>query len=418
MPSSAPRTSGTSPAESDALDSSHQDAPLDSSVSLSGRVLAGEGRPDGEPSDAVAISDSQVGTGADRLRRSEFDAFERGLLRRRRLVHWPSVALAAAAGLVAFLVTHNREKAGAVELEPNDTPAHATLLPLDKPVAGRRGQAAGHGRAGPGLLPHPAAPRRPAWSPHGWKESPTWIWCWSCSTRRGWPSPRATRMEKAAASGSSRRAVGPGEAFILVRQLWTQDEPLAEDVPDAYQVSAHFGPPQPGWESEPNDTPATANPDWAGNHRMRGYLGRSDDRDWYALGFLKPGTYVASVDAPSGLEVTLAFANDPTSDSMSDPMSEGESPRARAPRRAGSDAARLTFEASPGKPCFVGVARRIRTGRRRETRQVRQTGSANRPQDAGAGWPRRPLRADRRASAQVTAPQVRFFSSRAASFAW
>src|SRR5206468_2082946 len=91
----------------------------------------GEWLAEGEPPDAGTISDTQAGTGADRLRRRDFDAFERALLRRRRLgALGVPIALAVAAGLLAFAVLHSKEKAAVAEQEPNDSPAQATLLPL------------------------------------------------------------------------------------------------------------------------------------------------------------------------------------------------------------------------------------------------------------------------------------------------
>ena len=304
---------------------------------------------DREP-DPGAISDSQAGTGADRLRRQEFDAFERGLLRRRRLGALAvPLAITAAAGLVALALTHNKEKASATEREPNDTPAQATLLPLDKPVAGHVGKRLGAN-----------APDMDYFRIPGSKESrvvsarlegiPDVDLVLELFDGQGVALAKSDARGKGGGEWIQPTLVGPGEAFILVRQFWTQDAPLAEDVPDAYALSAHFGAPQTGWESEPNDSPATASPTGSGVRRMRGYLGRPDDRDWYAFGFLEPGTYIATADAPAGVDVALSVTDDPAG--------EGETPRMKPARANEGGPARLTFEVRAGKPCFVGVARK------------------------------------------------------------
>ena len=303
-----------------------------------------------EPAGAGVSSDSQAGTGADRLRRREFDAFERGLSRRRRLGALAvPLALAAAAGLAAFVVTHNREKAGATEREPNDSPAQATLLSLDKPVAGHVGKRLSANT--PDMDYFRIAGSKEARVVSARLEGiPDGELVLELFDAQGVAVAKSDARGKGGGEWIQPTVVGPGEAFILVRQFWTQDAPLAEDVPDAYSLSAHFGPPQPGWESEPNDTPATANAVGPGVIRMRGYLGRPDDRDWYAPGPLAPGSYVATVDAPAGMEVTLSASDDVAGD--------GEAPRAKPSRANQGGPVRLSFEVRAGKPCFVGVARK------------------------------------------------------------
>lgn len=314
---------------------------------------SGEWLPDGEPPDAGAISDTQAGTGADRLRRREFDAFERSLLRRRRLGALAvPVALVAAAGLVTLAVTHNREKAAVTEQEPNDSPAQATLLPLDKPVAGHVGKRLASNAPDMDYFRIPSSKETRVVSAR-LEGIPDVDLVLELFDGQGVAVAKSDARGKGGGEWIQPTAVGPGEAFILVRQLWTQDAPLAEDVPDAYSLAAHFGPAQPGWESEPNDTPTTANPVAAETHRVRGYLGRPDDHDWYAFVFSSPGTYVATVDAPAGLETALSLSEEGSGDQ--------DAPRVRSPR-PNDRPARLTFEVRPGKPYLIGVARKGEAG--------------------------------------------------------
>jgi hypothetical protein len=177
-----------------------------------------------------------------------------------------------------------------------------------------------------------------------------------------------------------------GEAFLLVRQLWTQGAPLVEDVADAYKLTVHFGAPQPGWELEPNDGPSTATPFLAPARRMRGYLGTVDDRDWYSFGSLAPGTYIASVTAPTGVDVVILTAEDGRPDSATP----------RVAKRVGAGEREQTrFEVRRGKPATLGVARKAETARDaksgakepREAREPKETRDPKEPGPAGLDDP-------------------------------
>jgi len=168
--------------------------------------------------------------------------------------------------------------------------------------------------------------------------------------------------------------VGPGEAFLLVRQLWTQGSPVVEDVPDAYKLSVHFGSPEADWETEPNDSPATATPFQSASRRERGYLGSPDDRDWYSFASLAPGTYVASVTAPTGVEVVILSAEgSPEGHAQGHGSEPGKGGRDEG--RGSSGAAKVAkhvaagereqtkFQVRPGKPTYIGVARKLESAR-------------------------------------------------------
>jgi hypothetical protein len=166
--------------------------------------------------------------------------------------------------------------------------------------------------------------------------------------------------------------VGPGEAFLLVRQLWTQGNPVIEDVPDTYKLSVHFGTPEADWETEPNDSPATATPFQAPTRRERGYLGSPDDRDWYSFASLAPGAYVASVTAPTGVEVVILSAEGPAEGRAPGrgrgDRDEGRSPSGAGPakvakRVAAGEREQTRFQVRPGKPTYIGVARKLEGAR-------------------------------------------------------
>lgn len=289
-------------------------------------------------------------SGVDRLRRQEFDAFEKGLRRRRLFaVFGVPLGIAVVASLVGFALYRGKERQSDIEREPNDSPAQATLLALDRPIEGRVGKGQGDGAPDLDYFRIPFSKRAR-----------------SISARlEGVPGvdlvlelfdAQGTALAKCDARGAGGGEwlqpthVSLGEAFLLVRQLWTQGAPLVEDVADAYKLTVHFGEPQPGWEIEPNDGTSTATPFLAPARRMRGYLGSADDRDWYSFESLGPGTYVASVTAPTGVDVVILTAEEGRPDSAAP----------RVAKRVGAGEREQTrFEVRRGKPSYLGVARKV-----------------------------------------------------------
>jgi hypothetical protein len=74
----------------------------------------------------------------------------------------------------------------------------------------------------------------------------------------------------------------PGEYYIGVREVWTAGRPAMENVSDFYTLTATWGPPVPGRESEPDDT-ATQALALAPGQTVRGSLARADDVDYYVV---------------------------------------------------------------------------------------------------------------------------------------
>ena len=271
-------------------------------------------------------------------------------LRRRRLfaVFGVPLGIAVIALLVGFALYRGKEKQSDSEREPNDSPAQATLLALDRPIEGRVGKGLGEGAPDLDYFRIPFSKQAR-----------------SISARlEGVPGvdlvlelfdAQGTALAKCDARGAGGgewlqpTRVGLGEAFLLVRQLWTQGAPLVEDVADAYKLTVHFGALQPGWEVEPNDGPSTATPFLTTGRRMRGYLGTADDRDWYSFESLGPGTYIASVTAPTGVDVVILTVDDGRPDSAAP----------RVAKRVGAGEREQTrFEVRLGKPSYLGVARK------------------------------------------------------------
>ncbi len=295
----------------------------------------------------VPIDDSDIVGYGDWLRRSDVDDYEWGLRRRRLMTRLllPLAAVAALGGGVALWARFGGERAELVEREPNNTPGYANLLPMGAPLRGTIGKlnADGHGDvdyfrvpAGKGVravdarlegIPsvdlvleiYDAAGRRVAKSDEhgpGWGE---------------WLQPTT---------------IGPGEAYLAVREVWIQGTKPIEEVADPYTLTVRWGPPQGGWEIEPNDWPAAATPLRAPG-RLRGYLGRADDQDWFAITVDHDGTLTGSVSAPSGVDLVL----------MNEPA--GKRP---IDKHGAGGTEEFAVEAHVGTPVLIGIARKLPPG--------------------------------------------------------
>ena len=93
-------------------------------------------------------------------------------------------------------------------------------------------------------------------------------------------------------------SIGPDEAYLAVREVWIEGTKPTANALDPYTLTARWGPPQPGWEIEPNDWPAAATP-LPADGKVRGYLGSAEDRDWFAdHSRRRPGLVMGKVNAP------------------------------------------------------------------------------------------------------------------------
>jgi serine/threonine-protein kinase len=293
----------------------------------------------------VPIDDSDiVDNMGDRLRRSDVDDYEWGL-RRRRLV-WrilgPLVALGALAVGVALWTRYGGERADPVEHEPNNTPGYANLLASGAPVRGTIGKlnADGHGDVDYFRVPAGKGARALDVRLEGIPDVDLVLELYDSQGRR---IAKSDEHGKGWGEWLQPTAIDPGEAFLAVRELWTEGQKPTEDAPDPYTLTARWGPPRAGWESEPNDWPAAATP-VAAPGRVRGYLGRADDQDWYAISVAEPGTIVATVTAPAGVDVVLL--REPEGKHPIDQQGPG-----------GSEV--VSLPAQPGTPVTIGIARKL-----------------------------------------------------------
>jgi eukaryotic-like serine/threonine-protein kinase len=324
-------------------------SPLASSSSsptlgLGGVVLASAEAPTMAIDDSDIADIADLGDVGDRLRRSDVDDFEWSMRRRRlrtRLL-LPLAALIVLGGLGTLIWRGLNERADGTEREPNNTPGYANLLAQGAPVRGtigKRGEG-GEGDADFFRVPAGQGDRVVSARLEGIPKVDLVLELYDA---------RGTRIAKSDAAGRGwgewlqPTSIGPSEAYLVVRELWIAGQPPTEDAPDPYTLTARWGPPQAGWEVEPNDSPAAATPVGAPG-RIRGYLASGDDRDWFSIGLAQPGTLVATVTAPAGVDVIL--------------LREGGAREIVVNKRGPGESEALSIAVGPGRPALIGVARK------------------------------------------------------------
>ncbi|HEX3904622.1 MAG TPA: serine/threonine-protein kinase [Polyangia bacterium] len=296
----------------------------------------------------VPIDDSDiVDNMADRLRRSDVDDYEWGLRRRRLLTRIlvPLAVLAAIAGGVALWTRFGGERAALVESEPNNTPGYANLLPLGAPLRGTIGKRGADGQGDVDYFRIPAGKGVRAVDARleGIPNVDLVLELYDAQGRR---VAKSDEHGKGWGEWLQPTTIGPGEAYLAVRELWVEGLKPTEDAPDPYALTARWGPPQVGWEVEPNDWPVAATPLGAPG-RVRGYLGRADDRDWFEISVDHACTLTGSVTAPAGVDLVL----------LRDP--EGKRP---IDKQGAGGSEEFALLARPGTPVLIGIARKLPLG--------------------------------------------------------
>ncbi|HEX3760670.1 MAG TPA: serine/threonine-protein kinase [Kofleriaceae bacterium] len=230
-----------------------------------------------------------------RLRRSDIDAFERGLRRRRALVMGGSVAVALG-GIAGAAVLVTREPPPLrEEREPNDDTAHANRIAAGVPVTGFLGKR--HSPTEPDrdvfVVPWPSGSRRVVTvAVTGLPNIDVTLGVTDGDGLHG-----ATIDENAAGGGEVlHRRLVDGPLVISIGEAIGKDQLPVENVSDPYTLTvteeALAG------EAEPNNGEADANP-LALTEELRGYLDTRDDIDllrWTG----DPGTYHIVVRSDGG----------------------------------------------------------------------------------------------------------------------
>jgi eukaryotic-like serine/threonine-protein kinase len=293
---------------------------------------------------ASAAEPSDAGDSVDRLRRQDFDAFERSLRRKKvmaTLLLPAFVVAVAAAGYWA--VSRTRERPRATEQEPNNAPGYATLIPLDAQVQGWIGRHLEGQQPDMDYFRVPAGKGQRALSARV-EGVPDIDLVLELFDGQGRSLAKCDSQGAGAGEWLQPTEIGPTEAYLLVRPVWIQGTPPAENVAEPYRLSVHWAAPRAGWEIEPNDWSERATVAEAG-HPVRGYLGTPDDHDWFLYTPAVSGRLAGQVTPPAGVDVVLSLGAKPVDGSP-----------ARVPRPSRE----LDVAVEAGQPLLVEVARKPR----------------------------------------------------------
>jgi eukaryotic-like serine/threonine-protein kinase len=324
------------------------------------RVLAG-----GTPFPAVAAPLAHAATGdaptlslpepeiaagsdpeGDGLQRQDLDRFERSM-RRRRVVMRLALPLGIAALVVGGLLVRRlrAEKPVSTEAEPNNTAGYANLLASGRPVRGTIGAPLEGGSPDVDFFRVPVGKGARAVSARldGVPGLDLVLELFDAQGRR---LARGDAHGRGGGEWIQPTSIGPAEAFLSVREVWVQGQKPTEAPNDPYTLTVTWGPPQTGWEIEPNDWEAAATPLPPGTS-MRGTLGEPEDKDWFVVTPATSGALRVRVTAPDGVDIAL--------------LQEGPGKRVTNKLGPGEDE-EATWEVTAGKPTLVGVERKLPRG--------------------------------------------------------
>src|SRR6202011_3904782 len=119
-----------------------------------------------------------------------------------------------------------------------------------------------------------------------------------------------------------------------------------ETSKDSYTLTVNWGPPQTGWEIEPNDWEAAATP-LAPGTSMRGYIGEPEDKDWFVVTPATTGLLRVHVTAPDGVDIAL--------------LGDGSTNHATNKGGAG-EPEDATWNVTAGTSTLVGIERKLPRG--------------------------------------------------------
>jgi serine/threonine protein kinase len=298
----------------------------------------------------LSLPEADLGPASDSegegLRRQDLDQFERSI--RRRRVFMGLVLPLGLAALVAggWVVTRMRaEKPVSAEVEPNNTAGYANLLASGRPVRGTIGAAieGGAGDVDYFRVPIGHGARVVSARLDGVPDLDLVLELFDAQGRR---IAKSDAHGHGGAEWLQPTSIGPAEAFVAVREVWVQGAKPTEGPKDPYALTVTWGPPQTGWEIEPNDWEAAATPLLPGTS-MRGYIGAPEDKDWFVITPATTGSMRVHITAPDGVDVVL--------------LHDGTGKRTTKKGGPGDDE-EATWEVTAGTPTLVGVERKVPRG--------------------------------------------------------
>jgi eukaryotic-like serine/threonine-protein kinase len=255
-------------------------------------------------------SDPSVATpigAAQPLRREDFDAYERGL-KRRRWLGLAIVPLGIVVGVGAFVVFTHVDPELAVrdyEVEPNNQPAQANAIASGRAVKGQVGKRIGVEESDRDFYRFRVDGNEPKVLRAELTGLPNMELVLEVFDGTGKKIVDADNGGVGDGEIIPNWKLAPGEHYIAVREVWTAGRPATENVSDWYTLTATWKPLEPGHESEPDDVASAALPVAVGE-TMRGTLGRLDDVDYYYVrGGATGGTVAGEVTGVPGADVRV-----------------------------------------------------------------------------------------------------------------
>ncbi|HEY2746275.1 MAG TPA: serine/threonine-protein kinase [Polyangia bacterium] len=233
----------------------------------------------GERSDASVAT--PVGA-AQPLRREDFDAYERGLKRRRwlGLAIVPLVAVAGAGAFVYFTRLAPEVAVQGSEVEPNNSPGEANPIASGRPIRGQIGKRIGVEESDRDFFRFRVDGTEPKVLRAEVTGLPNMELMLEVFDGTGKKIVEADNGGVGDGEIVPNLKLKPGEHYIAVREVWTAGRAATENVSDWYTLTATWQPVEANHETEPDDVASAALPLTVGE-TMRGTLGRIDDVDYY-----------------------------------------------------------------------------------------------------------------------------------------
>jgi serine/threonine-protein kinase len=256
-------------------------------------------------SDTSSPAVAAVGV-AERMKREDFDSYERSLHRRRwvGLLIVPFVLLLGAAAAV-YALRHGGASVLDEEQEPNNDPATANLIESGRAIRGHIGLRRSVEESDRDFFHIVVAPPNDRLTVEvtGVPEMDTILQLFD---ERGALVAESETGAEGDAEGIFDRRVTPGDYYVEVRQVWVSGEPALENMSDWYSLKAVVDRSTPDVELEPNDDPARANVLGPSNV-VTGRLTHPGDIDCFAPNGPRPTAIGASVTALPGVDLRLSI---------------------------------------------------------------------------------------------------------------
>jgi serine/threonine-protein kinase len=256
-------------------------------------------------SDAGISAVSAVGV-AERLRREDFDGYERGL----RLRRWLALAivplvLLLAGGGAFFYLRQDHPRVLEEEVEPNDDPATANAIASGQPIRGHIGKRRSQEESDRDFyhLVVTAPNNRITAEVSGIPEMDLILQVYD---GRGHEIAESETGAEGDAEAIFDLRAEPGDYYVQVREVWVSGENATENVSDWYSLRVIADRASPNEELEPNGDPTLATPA-AATGPMVGRLTHPGDVDCYAVPEPRPTAIAASVTGLPGVDLRVTL---------------------------------------------------------------------------------------------------------------